>query len=326
MTTTYGDISPRTAAYASADLLTRALPLLTIQRFGQVKPQPKNKTQTVKFRRYNALALNTTALVEGVTPSPTPLTHTDINTTLAQYGDYIELTDVIRDTHEDPVLKESTAILSEQAAQTVETLTYNVVKAGTNVYYSNGTARTDVNTVIDKTVIRKGVKQLMRQNARMFTSIMASSPDADSLAVEAGYWAICHPDVEHDLRDIPGFVSVAQYGTERGIEGEIGSVEHVRFVKSTIFTSFADGGGAKGSTESTSGTSSDVYPVVMFGRDSFGIVPLAGMTSVIPMVVNPKPSDSDPLAQRGKVGWKTWHAAIILNDLWMVRLEVAATA
>jgi N4-gp56 family major capsid protein len=45
------------------------------------------------------------------------------------------------------------------------------------------------------------------------------------------------------------------------------------------------------------------------------------------MVLNPgKPSKSDPMAQRGYVSWKTWYTAVILNDLWMARLEVAVTA
>jgi N4-gp56 family major capsid protein len=44
------------------------------------------------------------------------------------------------------------------------------------------------------------------------------------------------------------------------------------------------------------------------------------------MVVNPKPAPGDPLAQRGTVGWKAWQAAVILNDAWMARAEVAATA
>jgi N4-gp56 family major capsid protein len=44
------------------------------------------------------------------------------------------------------------------------------------------------------------------------------------------------------------------------------------------------------------------------------------------MVVNPKPAPGDPLGQRGSVGWKAWTGCVILNDAWMARLEVAATA
>ena len=37
-TTVYGDMSPRTAAYASKELLERANPLLVLERFGQATP------------------------------------------------------------------------------------------------------------------------------------------------------------------------------------------------------------------------------------------------------------------------------------------------
>lgn len=45
----------------------------------------------------------------------------------------VEITDIVADTHEDPIIKEGTVILGEQAARTVETIRWNVVKAGTNV-------------------------------------------------------------------------------------------------------------------------------------------------------------------------------------------------
>jgi N4-gp56 family major capsid protein len=109
-------------------------------------------------------------------------------------------------------------------------------------------------------------------------------------------------------------------------EGEIGSIEQVRYLASTVVAPFADAGGAKGSMRSTSGTSADVYPILYFGRDAFGIVPLKGKSSMTPMVVNPKPAPGDPLAQRGTVGWKLWTTTVILQDAFMARLEVAATA
>jgi N4-gp56 family major capsid protein len=38
------------------------------------------------------------------------------------------------------------------------------------------------------------------------------------------------------------------------------------------------------------------------------------------------PSKSDPLGQVGFVGWKTYFAAKILNENWIARIEVGATA
>ena len=77
---------------------------------------------------------------------------------------------------------------------------------------------------------------------------------------------------------------------------------------------------------STSGTLADVYPIIYIARDAYGIVPLKGKDSITPMVVNPKPAAGDPLAQRGTVGWKAWQSALILQDAFLVRAEVAATA
>jgi len=108
--TVYGDITPRTAAYVVVELLKRAMPYLCLEKFGQSKSLPANKTQSMKFRRYNSLGLRTTPLTEGVTPASEKLTATDITATLYQYGGLVEITDVIQDTHEDPVLQEAVAV------------------------------------------------------------------------------------------------------------------------------------------------------------------------------------------------------------------------
>lgn len=341
--TKYGDISPRTAAYAVTQMLKRGMPYLCIEKFGQAYPIPKNNSTTAKFRRYYLsgstgaagdgnpasafyIPLATTALVEGVTPSGSKLLNTDVSVTLAQYGDYIVWTDVIQDTHEDPVLAQATDILGEQSAQTVETLRYNVLKAGTNVFYNNGSARTDVNTAITLANQRKVTTGLLRQNARLITRVVGSTPAFRTEPVEAAFIGLVHPDLETDIRAMSGFIPVKQYGTTTPYENEIGSVERVRYLSSTLFAPFADAGGAKGAMRSTTGTSADVYPVLYLAQDAFGIVPLKGANSLTPMVVNPKPAPGDPLGQRGTVGWKTWQATVILNDAWMARLECAATA
>ena len=344
--TSYGDISPAVAAYSVVRMLKRALPYLHIEKFGQTYPLPTNSTQTAKFRRYymvgasgsagpDATAANSfsipvaiTPLVEGVTPSGSVLTNQDYTVQLYQYGDFMTMTDVIEDTHTDPVLQQMTDILGEQAASTVETLRFNVLKAGTNVFYANNVAgRSSVVTAIALTDQRRVTTGLNRQNARKISTVVASTADFNTKSVEAAYMAIVHPDLESDIRGMTGFVPVASYGPHTSpFEGEIGSVEQVRYLTSTIFTPWADAGGAKGALRSTSGTSADVYPVLYFGRDAFGIVPLKGKSSMTPMVVNPKPAPGDPLAQRGTVGWKLWTATVILQDAFMARLEVGATA
>ena len=343
--TTYGDISPAIAASTLVRMLKRAQPLLQLARFGQTYPISQRDTQTAKFRRYYMsgatgsagtgtgsfnIPTAITPLVEGVTPSGSRLANTDYTVTLAQYGDYMTITDVVMDTHTDPILATATEILGEQAALTVETLRFNVLKAGTNVFYANNVAgRVNVSAAISLADQRRVTTALNRQNAKKITSVVSSSADYNTKSVEAAYMAVCHPDLESDIRTMTGFKPVADYGPHTSpMEGEIGSVEQVRYLSSTVIAPWANAAtsGTLGSLRSTGGTYADVYPVLYFGRDAFGIVPLKGKSAMTPMVVNPKPSPGDPLAQRGTVGWKLWTATVILQEAFMARLEVGATA
>lgn len=240
--------------------------------------------------------------------------------------DRVTITDVILDTHEDQTLNEAVNLLGEQAAQVIEKMRFGVLKAGTNVLFANGAARANVNTAISINLQRRAVRALKRQNARFITSIVRSTPSYGTENVAPGYVALIHPDLEADVRQLTGFVPAEKYGSMTPWENELGKCEDVRYVSSTIFEPWADAGGAKGAMLSTTGTNADVYPVLFVGRDAYAIVALKGMFALTPMVVNPKPSDSDPLAQRGHVGWKAMQTAVILNDSFMIRAEVAATA
>jgi len=323
--TEYGDISPRTAAFAAKEMLKRGIPYLVLEKFGQARPLANKSSKVQKFRRYSSLALATTALTEGVTPTAKQLAAVDVTATLQQYGDLVTISDVIIDTHEDPVLREASEVLGEQAAQTIETIRFNVLKAGTNVQYANGAARNAVNTEMTLATQRKATRTLKRQNGRAITSVVKSTPSYGTEAVAPSYVGLIHPDMDATVRGFAGFVPVEKYGTMTPFEGEIGKVEDVRYVCSTIFASFANAGGTKGAMISAAGTSADVYPTLIVARDAYGIVPLKGGASLSPAVVNPKPSDSDPLAQRGHVSWKSMQTAVILNDAFMVRIESSVT-
>lgn len=340
--TVYSDITPRQTAFSVANLLDRAMPHMMIERFGQAYPIPKNNTKVAKWRRYYMtggsgsysgtagdfnVPLADTPLVEGVTPAGSTLENRDYTVTLQQYGDFLRYTDVIVDTHEDfpPLLREMTDILGEQAAHTIETLRFNVLKAGTNVFYANGSTRNAVNTPLTLGLQRRITRSLKRQNAKPITNMLASTVKYNTQPIESAFIALCHPDVENDIRELDGFISVKQYGSNtEPMEGEIGNVEDVRYIRSTVFESWADAGGAAGAMLSTSGTNADVYPILYLARDAYGIVPLRGKEAVEVMVVQPKATDNDPLAQRGTIGWKCWNATVILQDAFMVRAEVAA--
>lgn len=330
--TQYGDISPRTAAYAEKELLKRAIPFMVLEKFGQSKPLPANSTKSIVFRRYTALDNTPTALAEGVTPGSTTMQSTDIPCVLTQYGSMITISDIIIDTHEDNILQEAIELLGEQAAQMIERMRYGILKAGTNVIYANGATRAAVNTPINLAMQRRVTKQLKRQNAEQITKALKSTAAFATEPVGKAFIGLLHPDGDSDVRNMLGadgktcFTPVEKYGSVSPYDNEIGKVEDVRYLTSTIFTPWPDAGGAKGLMTSTSGVNADVYPILYIATNAYAIVALKGMFALTPMVVNPKPSDSDPLAQRGRVAWKAMQGAVILNDAWMCRLEVAVTA
>lgn len=331
-TTTYGDINQRTAAWAATTMLSHAEPVLVLSKFGQSKPMPKNKAQSVKFRRPIPFDAATTPLVEGVTPTAQKMAYEDVQATMRQYGRPIEITDVVNDLAEDPVLSDASMLAGEQAALTIEMVTWGVIKAGTSVFYANGAARASVNTPLTKNKQRAVTRSLKAQKAMKITTILDGSVNYGTRAVEAAYVGVAHTDMESDIRDLPGFIPVAEYGSRKVLcPEEIGSVEDVRYVLSPELEPFADAGGAYNGSGvdmvSTSGTNADVYPILYIGKEAYGTVPLKGANAITPMVLNPgKPSKSDPMGQRGYVSWKAYYTAVILNENWMARLESAAKA
>lgn len=329
-TTTNSNVSPSkgTVIYFEREILKWAGPVVVLDKFALTKPMPKNKGQQIEFRRPNTFTAATTPLVEGVTPSGTAFTYSVVDASLKQYGQVIEITDVIEDTNIDPVLNDAAVQCGENIGRTIEGLTFGVVKAGTNVIYMNGTQRSSVNTAVTLAKIRSAVRTLQSNKAMMVTRMLDPSPDYGTKGIEAAYIAVGHTDLANDIRNLAGFTPVAEYGSRKPIhERELGSTEDVRFILSPDLPAFADAGGATAGFVSTSGTSADVYPLLIFGKESYGCVPLKGQGAVEPVIipVGQKTKD-DPLGQRGYVGWKTYFTAKILNDAWLVRIETAATA
>lgn len=333
MANKYGDITVAAGVKAEIEALKHAAPILVLNKLGKAKGLGRNESDTLKFRRITPLALATVALTEGVSPSGTNFRYETVSATLKQYGDFMPTTDKVMDLHDNPVGKDMLIAAAEQAAQTIEQVTYGVVIGGTSVQYANGSARSAVNTFLTKGLQQTVTRTLYRNKGKKMRSILGGSTNVSTTPIEAAYVAVCHTDIAASIRKMDGFVPVAKYGTRQALcDEELGSVDDVRYIVTPWAVPFADAGGAKGTgvaeAMSTTGTSADVYPVLFFAEDAFGVVALKGTPAyggaIKPSVVHPKPTDSDPLGQRGSVGWKTYFDALILNDLWMVRAEVAA--
>jgi N4-gp56 family major capsid protein len=310
-------------------MLKHAQPILILEKMGTIYPMPANKGQAIKMRRPVPFAPAMTPLVEGITPDAQKMSFEDVETSLKQYGAWLGITDVIQDTHEDPVLRTMSMLCGEQAGETKEMLTWGVLTGGTNVLYAdgvnaqgapNGSRPTDRGTLGALTGtagvpaahdFRLAKRILVKQRAKPITKILNPSPNQHTKYVEASYVALGHTDMEAGLRAMPGFIPVAGYGSRTPMSDyEVGTFENMRFILSPYYEPVDDGAG------------NDVYQMVILGQDAFGTVPLKGKNSIASFVLNPGQARAgDPLGQRGSVGWKTWWAALITNQAWMLRLE-----
>jgi N4-gp56 family major capsid protein len=330
--TSYGDISQRTAAYAAVKMLEHAEPILVLSKFGQQKPLPKNKADTIAFRRPVPFGPALTPLMEGVTPASQMMGYEDVSVKIEQYGALVQITDKIADLCEDPVINDAATLCGEQAGETLETITWGVLKGGTSVFYADGaTAREEVNAPISIKKLHAAVRYLMAQRTKRITQILSSSVNFDTHPVEAAYVAFGHTDMEHDIRALPGFLPVAAYGSRKPLcPEELGSVESIRFILSPLLSPWEGEGSedfADEGMKSIGGTSADVYPLVIIGQNAFGLVPLKGQNAIEPSVIDPSTkTKDDPLGQRGYVSWKTYFAALRLSETCLARIECAVTA
>ncbi|WP_034333265.1 N4-gp56 family major capsid protein [Bacillus sp. J37] len=304
--TTQASLSPEMQTYYDKKLLARLVPNFVHMQFGQKKPIPKNGGKKIQFRKFSNLAAATTPLTEGVTPAGNNLSVSEIFATVEQYGDYIEVSDVLDMTAIDPILDESTDVLGDQASDTLDIVSREILVSGTNVQYANGRASratitaTDVLTVNE---VRKAVRTMKRNKVK---------------GINGGdFVMIVEPGATYDLQSDPKWEAAAQYaGSKQIFNGEIGRLYGVRFVETTNAKVFA-GAGATGT---------DVYVSLMLGENAYGVVDIAGSGSV-KNIIKPHGSagTADALDQRATTGWKALFTIARLEELAVLRIEHAVS-
>ena len=307
--------------FFSRMLLSRAYPLFVHTRWAQVQDIPKNDTNIIKFRKYNSLSAATTALNEGVTPTGSQLSLTDITATVLQYGDFITTTDLLKWTVIEDIDPEIADILGDQAGDTLDQLTRDILAAGTTYQYVQGVAgRTSIATgmILTGDEIRKAVRTLHTNNAKHIKSQINASTGFNTTPVHDCYVGIISEKTLYDLKKDPDWVPVEEYSSQGDImEGEQGKLDEVRFVLAGSNAKVFAAGGAG---------SIDVHATLIIGREAYGISRIAGES--METIIKPLGSGGteDPLNQRSTVGWKATFVAKILQQAFMIRIEHAVSA
>ena len=291
-------LSAEMKTFYSDYLIDNAEPKLVHDQFGQKHPIPKNGGKTIEFRKYKPLGKMLDKLTEGVTPDGQSLEVSTIEATVAQYGGYITLSDVLLMTAIDNNMVQATKLLGNQAGATLDTITRDKLAEGTNVIYAGGKLSRDaLDSVLTVDDVKKAVRTLKAQNAEKI---------GDS------YVGIIHPDVSYDLTNDPKWENVKQYDPEDWYEGEIGRIFGVRFVETTEAKIFDVGG-------------KSIYSTLILGDNAYGVTEIegGGLEHIVKQLGSA--GTADPLNQRATVGWKATKVAEILVDEFMVRIESLST-
>lgn len=322
------------------DILKHAMPMEVLCKTGLQKKMPKNSSDTVLYRRalppsgvdnvwINGSNVGTFAdgykLNEGTTPTARTMAYTDVTAVVEQYGVLYSITDKTFDLYEDDVAGDMKKQIGETIGLIREMVCFGALKAGTNKYYAGGSSTDTVDESLSLKLIRKVARGLQASHAKRITSILDASGGYGTSSVEASYIVYCHTDMVPAIRDLPGFVPVADYGSRKIVsEGEVGTAEEFRFVCSPELAPYIDAGAAVGATglASTNGTLIDVYPCIVAAEEAWGNVMLRGVDAVNPTWVPPGvPDKADPLGQRGYAGAKFYYDALVLNQGWMAVIE-----
>ncbi|CAM4370753.1 N4-gp56 family major capsid protein [Enterocloster bolteae] len=304
-TTGTGSLSAEMKTFYDKNLLRYTKPHLVHDQFGQTRNIPKNGGKRIEFRRFEQLPKALTPLTEGVTPEGQTMTVTKQEAEVKQYGGFVSLSDQISMTAIDNVVVEATTAIGNQAGSTLDTISREALNAGTNVQYAEGqvSSRAELTAEMKLTVkaIKMAVRALKVQN---------------TAKINGHYVAIIHPDCAYDITLDPRFIEVVKYkNPERIFNGEIGTLEGVRFIETTEAKKFTNAG--------ASGI--DVYSTLLLGENAYATTKIEG--GGLETIVKPLGSGgtADPLNQRSTVGWKAMKVTEILSQQYMVRIETAST-
>ena len=193
--TTGNDLRPEIKQFYDKNLIRLAEPYLVHDRFAQQKPIPRGNGKTISFRKFSKLPKALTPLTEGVTPDGQALNVSEITATVAQYGGYVKITDVLQLASFDPIITEATELIAQQAGRTLDTITREILNGGTNVQYADGTVASRAALTASNTLTVKAVQLAA-------TALKAQDADSDTISRKAAIDAILAVTGNSSVREL----------------------------------------------------------------------------------------------------------------------------
>lgn len=332
--TTTTTLSAQFQAYFFKTLLKYQINTLKLNEFALTAELEKGQgAKQVKFFRPGAAdATQVQTLSEGVPISTSRnLTLTPITVNLQQFGEKVDISDILTDTEFFNAGKQASKTLGEDAAFKADSISRNVLVTSDNTGTSGAGS---------------GITERYVQGLGSFTNLSnaatgAAFTDAQDIldAVTAlevnlapmrddGYVGLFPPQIYRDIMRDADFLRAAEYSSVNSLwKGEIGSLYGLRIVKHTnafreanaaqyVDTSPATAGGV------TNTTAGPIFSCLIMGDQAFAVSPIAGDSITMPrMYILDQPDKLDPLNQIKVIGYKQFYNAVLLNANFVINLR-----
>lgn len=303
-------LSAEMKTFYDMTLIDEAQANLVHDQFAQKRPIPQGSGKTIEFRKYAPLAKATTPLTEGVTPDGKALSVSTITATVNQFGDFVHLTDMLDMTAIDNNVLEATKLLGRQSGLTLDTVTRDIIQAGTNVTYCPKKGANGAETAVTS---RAGLDATAQLTVDVVMQVVAKLRAQNAPTINGKYVAIIHPYVAYDLMRDPEWIDAHKYTEVTNLyEGEIGELAGVRFVQTTEAKIYTGTGCPEGLA---------VFGSLFIGEGAYGTTEISGGGLQTFVKQLGSGGTSDPLNQRSTVGWKASKTAMLLIPNYLVRLE-----
>lgn len=303
--TTQESMSVEMKTFYDRNLLENAEPELVHDQWAQTRDIPKHGGKKIEFRKFSKLPKALTALTEGVTPEGQEISVSSLEAEVKQYGNYIKVSDILQMTTIDNVIVEATDMIGYQAGSTLDTISREIMNAGTNVQYAEGQVTSRANLTKDHKLTVRAVKMAVRILEKQHAK-----------KINGYYVGIINQDIAFDLTEDERWIEAHKYAKpEELFNGEIGMIAGVRFVKTSEAKIFAKAGAG----------GIDVYSTLILGANAYATTKIegGGLETIIKQLGSA--GTADPLNQRATIGWKATKVTEILSQEYMVRIETGST-
>jgi N4-gp56 family major capsid protein len=343
--------------YFSKELLSIVQQETILDQFSMKAPIPKNNgNKAISMFRFGPPSVGS---VQTISSEGTPISSANyralalnsLSKSLAQYGQVIGLTDILRATDLFNSLQQATKTSGLDMALWVDSVIRNTL-IGSNLTASGssigsaaeGGGTFDNSDAVNTVASSGGVKvygnpatlttqsfSALNSDTTAANTTMTASAVLDSMTrlkrnraplINGGYVLATDPRVTRDLMRDADWLNASNYGNKGQpfYKGEVGSIYGCRVVTQT--NSFVSTGSGTAADEfvyqatSAGGglaVSKDIIASFFFGNESFGIPALTGDDPLSPrIVITDTPDKSDPLNQLVTVGVKLYFAALRL--------------